>query len=94
MTKVELIKKVHAKIGEELNLSKSAVEAVVNTTLDTMKEILETEGELRLRGLGTFYVENRPSRKARNPKTGEQITVPPKNVVKFRVSAKLLEAVN
>jgi len=43
--------------------------------------------------LGTFSVVERAPRKGRNPKTGEEIEIPAKKVVKFKASKRLSERV-
>lgn len=43
-------------------------------------------------GFGSFSVKDRPARTGRNPRTGEQIKIAAKKVVKFR-SGKNLENV-
>ena len=49
---------------------------------------------VRLMGLGTFTVEDKPAHVARNPRTGETINVPAKKAPKFKISASLKDAVN
>jgi DNA-binding protein HU-beta len=43
--------------------------------------------------LGTFKINTRKPREARNPVTGETIQVPEKTVVKFGVSKSLKELI-
>ncbi|MFZ8825889.1 MAG: HU family DNA-binding protein [Candidatus Caldipriscus sp.] len=44
---------------------------------------------MRLIGFGTFMVRERKSRKGRNPKTGQTITIPETKVPVFKFSASL-----
>jgi DNA-binding protein HU-beta len=46
-----------------------------------------------LPGLGKLVLVNRKARIGRNPMTGEQIQIPAKRVVKFRVAKACKEAV-
>lgn len=55
--------------------------------------IVDGDG-VRLMGLGSFTVEEKPAHKARNPRTGETVHVPAKKVPKFKISASLKDAVN
>ena len=49
-----------------------------------------TEGKrIELRGFGTLSVKSRLPRKARNPKTGEEVTITARRVVTFRAGNKL-----
>lgn len=55
--------------------------------IDAMMEIVSKEmkkdGKLTLVGFGTFKTINKKQKKGRNPKTGAQILIPRKKVVKF-----------
>jgi DNA-binding protein HU-beta len=44
-------------------------------------------------GLGKLVLVNRKARKGRNPATGEEIMIPAKKVVKFRVAKAAKEAI-
>ena len=50
-------------------------------------------GEFPLPGLGKLVKKDRAARMGRNPMTGEQIQIPAKTVVKFRVAKAAKEAV-
>ena len=80
MTKAEIIRKVKERTGLSRQQAKAAVEIFLSSIKDSLRE-----GErVCIVGLGTFYVKKRQTRSGRNPKTGEQITVPDKKVVSFR----------
>lgn len=85
MNKTELIAAVAEKSGLTKVEAKSAVEAVMGTTV----EALQKGDKLSLVGFGTFSVSERGERKARNIKTGAEIIVPAKKVVKFKAGADL-----
>ncbi|WP_338669751.1 HU family DNA-binding protein [Pseudodesulfovibrio methanolicus] len=89
MTKCELI----AKVAEESNLSKAHAERVVEAFLENIKDTLSGGTKVTLRGFGTFKVEERKGRVGRNPKTGAEVMIPTKNVVKFKASNELKDAV-
>ncbi|MDQ2979386.1 MAG: HU family DNA-binding protein, partial [Acidobacteriota bacterium] len=44
-------------------------------------------------GVGKLVLVNRKARLGRNPATGEEIKIPAKRVVKFRVSKKAKDAI-
>jgi DNA-binding protein HU-beta len=50
-------------------------------------------GEFPLPGLGKLVRKDRAARMGRNPMTGEQISIPAKTVVKFRVAKAAKDAV-
>ena len=89
MTKADLI----AKIAEKSELTKADAERALNACLASIEDILVNEGKLTLTGFGSFVVEKRKERKGRNPQTGQEITIPAANVVKFRPGKLLKEAV-
>ena len=50
--------------------------------------------EARFVGFGSFKVQKSPARKARNPRTGEEINVAASNRPSFKAGKELKEAVN
>lgn len=91
MTKSVLIEKVAEKVE---GLSKKQVEVIVETIFDSIKDSLAKGGKVEIRGFGNFRLRARNARKARNPKTGESVEVPPKKVPYFKVGKELREMVN
>ena len=90
MNQAELIAKVAAISGE----SRKAVEAVLKTTADVITAELEEGGEVALPGLGKLQVKAREARVGRNPKTGEEISIPAKKVPHFGAAKALKDAVD
>ncbi len=80
MTKKEIVK----KISEEIGLTQLKTKDIVQRTLDAIIHTLVTEGRIELRNFGVFEVKRRAPRKARNPRTGDKVSVPAKNVVTFK----------
>lgn len=80
MTKKEIVK----KISEEIGLTQLKTKDIVQRTLDAIILTLVTEGRIELRNFGVFEVKRRAPRKARNPRTGDKVSVPAKNVVTFK----------
>jgi len=72
MTKADLVEQVAEKTG----LTRTDVAAVVDHFLDAVKLSLEKKQNIEIRGFGTFKVKARKARKARNPRTGEEVPVP------------------
>lgn len=87
--KQELIRRIATKAG------KSAKETtdLVNATLETIKEALESGDEVRLVGFGAFSVTTTAKRIGVNPQTRAKIEVPERHRVKFRAGKELSEAV-
>ena len=68
-------------------------QVVVQKTMDAIVESLLTERRIELRGFGVFEVKKRAARNARNPRTGEKVSVPEKLVVTFKASDEMNERV-
>ncbi len=80
MTKKEIVR----HISDHLNLSQQDVKRVVQETFDAVIKALANEGRIELRNFGVFEVKERKARKARNPRTGDEVYVPAKKVVTFK----------
>jgi len=75
-------------------LSKSDATKAVDSVLDSITGTLKDGGDVRLVGFGTFSVSRRAQTKGRNPRTGEEITIPASNHAKFKAGKALKEALN
>jgi nucleoid DNA-binding protein len=89
MTKAELIDKIASGAG----LSKVDAGKALDTTLNSIRVSLKKGQKVTLVGFGTFSVAKRKSRKGRNPRTGEVITIPAAKVPKFTSGKALKDAV-
>ena len=90
MTKAELVEEV-ARAAE---LNKRDAEVIVETVFDSIIGALHKGEKVELRGFGSFRIRHRNSRKGRNPKTGDSVSVPEKRVPFFKVGKRLRELVN
>jgi nucleoid DNA-binding protein len=57
------------------------------------EEMLSKDGKVTLVGFGTFKTLEKKQKKGRNPRTGEEIIIPRKRVVKFIPGKELKELV-
>jgi nucleoid DNA-binding protein len=89
VTKKEIVK----QIAERANLPQLKTKQIVQWTFDAIIETLVTEKRIELRNFGVFEVKRRKARKARNPRTDEQVHVGPKNVVTFQPGKEMEERV-
>ncbi len=94
MTKSVLIEKIAEKVSRSVGITVKQTEVVVETIFKSIKETLAKGGKVEVRGFGNFRLRSRKARKARNPKTGESLNVPPKSVPYFKVGKELREMVN
>ena len=74
VTKKELAK----AISEELGIPSLVALQAVQRVFDGITETLVEQGRIELRNFGVFEVKKRKPRKARNPRTGENVKVPAK----------------
>ncbi len=86
MNKTELVKSVAAKADVSQAVAKEALDAV----LDSIQDALKKGESVQLLGFGTFSVSKRKERTAKNPRTGEVLKVPAKEVAKFKASSVLI----
>ncbi|MCC7259922.1 MAG: integration host factor subunit beta [Alphaproteobacteria bacterium] len=91
MTKSELIQKL-AKLHPHLYLRD--IEKLVNTVFDEITGALSTGRRVELRGFGAFSVRERRARRARNPKTGEEVFIGKRFTPYFRTGKELRERLN
>lgn len=91
MGKLELIN----NIAKKMNVSKAEAERFMDAYMESVKEALLKEEEVKLVGFGTFSVQEKAATTARNPRNPkETIEVPAKKVVKFKLSKKIKELFN
>jgi DNA-binding protein HU-beta len=89
MNKAAIVEAVHGV----LNTTKVQAEQVVDKVFDSIVAGLKKGEEVSIAGLGIFSVKTRKARQARNPRTGETISVPAMKVPKFRAAKALKDAV-
>src|SRR5260370_32377982 len=89
VTKKEIVKQISERIGMTQLKTKEIVQLTFDAILDTLLE----DKRIELRNFGVFEVKQRKARKARNPRTGERVDVPPKNVVTFKPGKEMEERV-
>jgi integration host factor subunit beta len=77
-------KDIVMKVSNETNLTQIDVKKIVQRTLDVVVESLERGETVELRNFGVFKVKSRRGRIGRNPRTGEEVSVPEKKVVVFK----------
>ena len=82
------------QVSEELGMGKQTINAVINALFNTMREHLTDGNRIEVRGFGSFTVkEMKPKPRARNPRTGEKIQVPPRRKVHFKPGKLIKEAI-
>ena len=90
VTKADIIDAIYQKKG----ISRRDIKTVVDSFLDEIKSSLISNQIIELRGFGTFEIRIRKGRqKARNPKTGDPVSVNSHGVALFRSGKELKQDV-
>lgn len=86
VTKVDLVESVY----ENTSYDKKVIQTVIDTFLEEIKNSLKESSTIELRGFGTFELRLRKGKEsARNPKTGDKVSVAPHYVAAFRSGQEL-----
>jgi integration host factor subunit beta len=89
-TKADIIDSVYEKTG----MSRKEIRTIIDLFIDEIKDALINRMIIELRGFGTFEVKIRKGRqKARNPKTGEALSVRSHGIAAFRPGRELKQDV-
>ena len=72
------------KIAKEMGIQQVQAKQIVQLALDGIVDCIAAEGRIELRNFGVFDVRIRKPRKARNPRTGQEVMVPERKVVTFK----------
>lgn len=88
MTKKEIIDALAAKLDQP----KKVAETFLNEYNDLVYKQTKKMKEFTMPGLGKWVVGKSKARKGRNPATGEEIKIPAKKVLKFRVAKAAKDA--
>ena len=90
MTKLDLVKMV----SQETGILRKDTKIVIDAFLDAIRTSLIQNKHIELREFGTFKNKKRREKLGRNPKTGEQIGIPPRVVPTFKFSKMWKNDVN
>ena len=79
ITRNDLIEVISDKVGLSLNDSSEMIENIFDFILTE----LESGDDVKISSFGTFKVKRKNLRMGRNPKTGIEAPIKPRNVVSF-----------
>jgi integration host factor subunit beta len=91
MTKSDLVKRLAAA---NPHLYLRDVERIVATVFEEISMALSRGDRVELRGFGAFSVRAREARQGRNPRTGDEVEVPDKQVPHFKTGKELRDRLN
>ena len=79
MIKLDIVNAIVAKT----NITRTKAEQAVETVFEAMKNALGRGERIELRRFGVFNVKPRKTGIGRNPRTGQQVSIPPGKAVRF-----------
>ena len=85
MTKKDLI----LKVADDTGIKQVVVKDVIQKTLDAILDALERNEKVELRNFGVFKIKVRKPRIGRNPKTGQEVPIPERKVVVFKLGQEI-----
>lgn len=85
MIKLDIVNEVVNRTG----ITKTKAEMAVETVFESMKRALSQGERIELRGFGIFNVRPRKTGIGRNPRTGDEVEIPPGKAVRFKPGKEL-----
>jgi DNA-binding protein HU-beta len=71
-------------VSNKVGVTKIKAEMAVEAVFDTLKAVMKVGERIELRGFGVFVVKPRKSGIGRNPRTGDEVPIPPGMTVRFK----------
>jgi len=90
VTRAHLAEAVYETVG----LSRTESAELVERVLDLIGEALVSGQHVKLSSFGSFHVRSKNERIGRNPKTGEEVPILPRQVLVFKPSNVLKSKIN
>ncbi len=90
VTRADLSEAVYQEVG----LSRKESAQLVDSVLLEISDALVRGETFKLSSFGSFVVRQKRERVGRNPKTGEEFSIPPRRVLAFRASPALKSRIN
>ena len=91
IVKSKLLKKIFENYP---NFLKKDLEKFFNIILNEIKQALNKNERVELRGFGAWSIHVQKARISRNPKTGEKIETPQKKTIHFKMGKELFKKLN
>lgn len=80
MVKADLVNQAARKAG----VTKTQAAVAVDALFEAIKGALLREERIELRGFGVFEVKAKKTGVGRNPKTGDEMPIPPGKAIRFK----------
>jgi len=91
MTKADIVEGVYERLR---GYSKKEAAALVETTIDVIKQALIAGQKVKISNFGSFSVRFKHQRTGRNPKTGDPLQISARKVLTFKPSQVLRSVLN
>ncbi len=85
MIKLDIVNAVVSRTG----VTRTKAEQAVETVFEAIKNALGRGERIELRRFGVFNVKPRKTGIGRNPRTGEEVAIPPGKAVRFKPGKEL-----
>ena len=85
LTKADIVDSIYNRIS----MDRREIRDVVDLFIGEIKSALVSRKVIELRGFGTFEIKERKRVRARNPQTGEILSVTPHGIASFRAGREL-----
>lgn len=82
------------ELSKRTSLTKSQAIEITNAALAILTERMVAKDKVQFIGFGAFEAKDSPQRKARNPRTGEEVIIPAGYRPVFKAGKSLCEKVN
>lgn len=82
------------QLANKVQVTQKAADEILSYLLDGIVKSVSKGEKVTIAGFGTFKPKKRQPRKARNPKTGEEIQIPESTVPKFSAGKQFKQSVN
>jgi integration host factor subunit alpha len=90
LTKVDIVDAIYDKVKR----NRVEIKSIVESMLGIIKQAIKKDHALLVSGFGKFEAYDKHARKGRNPQTSENIILPPRKVVVFRLSRRFRDELN
>lgn len=77
------------EVSTAASITKVKAEVAVDAVFDAMRTSMHRGDRIELRGFGVFQVKPRKRGIGRNPRTGQEVRIPPGRTIRFRPGKEL-----
>jgi DNA-binding protein HU-beta len=85
---------IAASVAERTGVNRTLAAEATDQVLNAIAEALLAGRRVELRGFGVFGTTVRAARPARDPRTGREVVIPARRVVRFKAGKLLVDVLN